>query len=69
MRFTAAMGSSIGIANFESVNFFNNNKYLKMQGMDEVHPLISIRSFARIWGWNPSGWMILPITLINPFPR
>jgi hypothetical protein len=50
MRFTTAMGSTTGIANFESVNFFDNNKYLQMQGMDEVHPLIAIRSFARYLG-------------------
>ena len=50
MRFTPAMGTSIGIANFESVNFFDNNKFLSMQGMDEVHPLVSIRSFARTLG-------------------
>jgi hypothetical protein len=50
MRFTASMGSSVGVANFESVNFFDNNKFLKMQGMDEIHPLISIRSFSRYLG-------------------
>ncbi len=50
MRFTASMGSSIGIANFESVNLFDNNKFQSMQGMDEVHPLVSIRSFARTIG-------------------
>ncbi|MBN2273090.1 MAG: hypothetical protein JXR41_03035 [Bacteroidales bacterium] len=50
MRFTPSMGSSIGIAHFESVNFFDNNKYLSIQGMDEVHPLVSIRSFARYIG-------------------
>jgi hypothetical protein len=50
MRFTALMGSSIGIANFESVSFFNNDKYLKMQLMDDIHPLISIRSFSKHMG-------------------
>jgi hypothetical protein len=50
MRFTALMGSSIGNANFESVSFFNNDKYLKMQLMDEIHPLISIRSFSKHMG-------------------
>jgi hypothetical protein len=50
MRFTALMGSSIGNANFESVSFFNNDKYLSMQLMDEVHPLISIRSFSKYMG-------------------
>ena len=50
MRFTAMMGSTIGNANFESVNFYNNDQFLNMQLMDEVHPLISIRSFARNMG-------------------
>ncbi len=50
MRFTAAMGSSIGIANFESVNIFDYNKFAQLQCMDEVHPLISIRSFSRHLG-------------------
>ena len=50
MRFTALMGSSIGNANFESVNFFNNEQYLSMQLMDDNHPLISIRSFSKYMG-------------------
>jgi hypothetical protein len=50
MHFTALMGSTVANANFESVNFFNNNKYLSLQLMDEVHPLISIRSFAKYMG-------------------
>lgn len=50
MRFTAMMGSTISYANFESVNFFNNNKYQGMQLMDEVHPIVSIRSFAKRMG-------------------
>jgi hypothetical protein len=50
MHFTALMGSTVANANFESVNFFNNSKYLSLQLMDEVHPLISIRSFARYMG-------------------
>jgi hypothetical protein len=50
MRFTAQMGSTIGNANFESVSFFNNDKYLNMQLMDEIHPLISIRSFSKLMG-------------------
>jgi hypothetical protein len=50
MRFTALLGSTIGNANFESVNFFNNEQYLSMQLMDDVHPIVSIRSFARYMG-------------------
>ena len=47
MRFSPSRGSAIGNANFESVNFFNYNTFMKMQGMDRVNPLISIRSFAK----------------------
>jgi hypothetical protein len=50
MRFTASLGSTIGNANFESVSSFNNEKYLSMQLMDEVHPLVSIRSFSKFMG-------------------
>lgn len=50
MRFTAMMGSTIGNANFESVNFYNHQEYLGLQLMDESHPLVSIRSFARMMG-------------------
>ncbi len=47
MKFTAPIGASIGIANFESANYFNYRNFIEMQGMDEVHPLVSIRSFAK----------------------
>lgn len=47
MRFTAPRGSTVGKASFESVNFFNYNRYLDMQLMDEEHPLLSIRRFSR----------------------
>ncbi len=52
MKFTAPIGASIGIANFESVNYFNYNNFMAMQGIDEVHPLVSIRSFAKRMGSN-----------------
>jgi hypothetical protein len=50
MRFTGMMGSQTGEANFESVNFYNNDQFMAMQLMDEVHPLIQIRSFAKRMG-------------------
>jgi hypothetical protein len=52
IHFTALMGSSTGQANFESINFFNNNQYERMQLMDEVHPLVSIRSFSKYMGMD-----------------
>jgi hypothetical protein len=50
MRFTAMMGSMSGDANFESVNFYNNDQFQGMQLMDEAHPLIAIRSFSKLMG-------------------
>jgi hypothetical protein len=50
MRFTAMMGSQTGKAKFESVNFYNNDQFMSLQLMDEVNPLISIRSFAKRMG-------------------
>jgi hypothetical protein len=47
MRFTAPKGTTIGDAYFESVNYFNFNKYIDMQMMDAQHPLLSLRSFSR----------------------
>jgi hypothetical protein len=52
MRFTAMMGSQRGEANFESINFFNSDQYASMQMMDQSHPLVLIRSYARKMGTN-----------------
>ncbi len=45
MYFTMPRASSIGIAKFESINFFNRNIFEAMQGMDMQHPLILVRNF------------------------
>lgn len=50
MRFTASKGTTIGNASFESVNFFNFNRYIDMQMMDQNHPLLSIRGFSKRYG-------------------
>ena len=50
MRFTAARGTAIGNAYFESVNFFNYNKFMNMMMMDKAHPLVSLKSFAKKYG-------------------
>lgn len=47
MRLSAPKGATIGNAYFESVNYFNYDKFLNLQLMDRVHPLISLRSFAK----------------------
>jgi hypothetical protein len=71
MRFTAMMGSSIGDATFESVNFYNNDQFLSLQLMDEVHPLISIRNFSRRMGMEQfladdyAGYLKKPISQVK----
>jgi hypothetical protein len=47
IRLTMPAAGSIGNANFESLNFFDQNQYQRMQGMDATHPLVSLRSFSR----------------------
>lgn len=39
-------GSSESNASFESSNFFKDARYLRLQGMDDVNPLVRIRDFA-----------------------
>ncbi|MBN1117543.1 MAG: hypothetical protein JXA77_10080 [Bacteroidales bacterium] len=50
MQFSASRGASIGNAYFESVNFFNFERFLNLQMMDESHPLIVFRTFSKKYG-------------------
>lgn len=50
MRFTAPRGAAIGNAYFESVNYFNYNKYLNMMVMDQRHPLYVLKEFSQVYG-------------------
>jgi hypothetical protein len=50
MRFTAPRGTAIGDAYFESVNYFNYDKYMSMIMLDQEHPLYLLKSFAQIYG-------------------
>ena len=45
--FTMMRGSSIGNANFESANFFSLRKFNKIQGIDAINPLYSLKSFSQ----------------------
>lgn len=40
-------GSAINIANFESVDFFNAQRYYEVQGLEDIHPYVQLRAFAR----------------------
>jgi hypothetical protein len=50
MRFTAPRGAAIGNAFFESVNYFNYNKFMNMMMLDQQHPLFLLKKFARLYG-------------------
>lgn len=71
MRFTAPRGSTIGNAYFESENYFNYDKFINMQMMDVKHPLISLRSFARRYGYEDfpvqkyADYLKMPLTQVK----
>ena len=46
VRITMARGATIGKARFKSTNYFNRSHFLKMQGMDNIHPLFALKKFA-----------------------
>lgn len=46
MIFSAITGGSIGIAQFESDNFFNEELFDDMMGLNDRHPLFAIWSFS-----------------------
>ncbi|MBN1951762.1 MAG: hypothetical protein JW801_11200 [Bacteroidales bacterium] len=50
MNFTAPRGAAIGNAYFESVNYFNYDKYIDMMLLDERHPLYILKEFAGLYG-------------------
>lgn len=46
IRLTMPRASSIGNANFESLNLFNSHLYRSIQGIDNTNPLLSLRRFS-----------------------
>jgi len=42
--------SNTGEAYFESFDYFSDVRYMRMQGISDLHPLIRIRNFARQYG-------------------
>lgn len=45
---TMLKGSAMNMARFESLNFFREERYTKLQGMDLTHPFIILRNFGNI---------------------
>ena len=49
MEITMPTGSVLGDANFRSFNFFNFLDFERLQGMDDAHPLMLLRNFAKYY--------------------
>ena len=47
IHFKALPGSDIKKANFESMDFFNMDRYQELQGMDDANPLQYVAAFSR----------------------
>ena len=45
--FTNILGSSISTATFESENYFSAERYYEDQGLEDVHPYLMLRSYAK----------------------
>lgn len=67
MKFTMAKGSSLGQARFQSINYFNQNHFYRIQAMDEFHPLYLLKKFAE-WYYSKTfpveelaRWMSKPV--------
>ncbi len=44
---TMSRGASLGQARFESINYYNEIEFHRIQGIDEHHPLFTLRNFAK----------------------
>ncbi|UCG28780.1 MAG: hypothetical protein JSV24_05325 [Bacteroidales bacterium] len=49
IKFTMARGTSLGQARFESNNYYMENQFYKIQGMDEIHPLELLKRFGEYY--------------------
>lgn len=45
--FTMNRGATIGNALFQSANFFNEQQYVSIQGVDPINPLVAVRNFVQ----------------------
>ena len=44
-----ARGASLGMAQFESVSYFNSDDFLRLMGLDNYHPLNRLLKFAEYY--------------------
>ena len=46
MEMSAIVGTDVGKGYFESTNYYDEGKFLELQGISDVHPLIRVRNFV-----------------------
>jgi len=66
INLTMSRGSSLGQARFESINYYNEIEFHRIQGIDEQHPLFTLKNFAK-WYYSDifpvvelANWMKKP---------
>jgi len=47
IKLTMSRGASLGQARFESINYYNEIEFYRIQGIDEQHPLFTLKNFAK----------------------
>ncbi len=66
INLTMSRGASLGQARFESINYYNDIEFHRIQGIDEQHPLFTLKNFAK-WYYSDvfpvaelANWMKKP---------
>ena len=52
ISFCSMPGKTVMPATFESADFYSDQRYNLMMGIDEIHPLVRIRDFVRNYGFQ-----------------
>jgi hypothetical protein len=47
IKMTMSRGASLGHARFESISYYNENEFHRIQGIDNHHPLFTLKKFAK----------------------
>ena len=69
--FAMQRGSSLNIAKFESADYFSASRYYEIQGLENVHPYISLRKYVRTYNTETftaeefSKFLKLPLAIVK----
>jgi hypothetical protein len=66
-----ARGAALGQAQFESTSFFDANYFMRLAGIDEIHPLVKLKKFAE-WYYSETfpveefaKWLNRPVEFVT----